>query len=92
MSEAGSSPVKRALQSLGSAVGSAVHHQCSSNTNEKKGEAKEGGNQWRAQGEQQGGERKRSRGKCSCKARCTCSHQLLEGKVEPQLILLQILG
>ena len=92
MSEAGSSPVKRALQSLGSAVGSAVSHQCSSNA-EKKGEAKEGGNQWRAQGEQQGGERKRSKGgKCSCKARCTCSHQLLEGKVEPQLILLQILG
>ena len=90
MSEAGSSPVKRALQSFGSAVGSAVHQHCSSNS-DKKGEAKQGGNQWRAQGEQ-GGERKRSRSKCSCKARCTCNHQVSEGKIEPQLILLQILG
>ena len=96
MSEAGSSgPVKRALQSFGSAVGSAVlQHQCSANS-EKRGEKKQvGGNQCsRVQGEEQQGQGERkSRGKCTCKARCTCSHQVSEEKIEPQLILLQILG
>jgi hypothetical protein len=81
--EAGGSPVKRALQSFSSAVGSAVQHQCSNSNSEKK--------QCRVQGEQ-GSERKSSRGKCTCKAKCSCSHQVSEGKVEPQLILLQILG
>ena len=78
MSEAGN-PVKRALQSFGSAVGNAVQQQCSS---EKKGEGR---------GQSEGGERRR-KGACSCKARCSCRDQVLEGKVEPQLILLQILG
>ena len=87
MSEAGDSPVKRALQSFSSAVGSAVQQQCSNSNSEKRGEKK----QCRVQGEQ-GRERKSSRGKCTCKARCSCSHEVSEGKVEPQLILLQILG
>ena len=87
MSEAGdSSPVKRALQSFSSAVGSAVQQQCSSNSNSEKREKKG----CRVQQGEQGSERKRS--KCTCKAKCSCSHQVLEGKVEPQLILLQILG
>ena len=80
--EAGSSPVKRALQSFSSAVGSVVQQQCSNS--EKRGEKK--------QCRVQGGERKSSRGKCTCKARCNCSQQVAEGKVEPQLVLLQILG
>ena len=84
MSEAGSSPVKRALQSFSSAVGSVVQQQCSNSNSEKRGEKK--------QCRVQGGERKSSRGKCTCKARCNCSQQVAEGKVEPQLVLLQILG
>ena len=82
--EAGSSPVKRALQSFSSAVGSVVQQQCSNSNSEKRGEKK--------QCRVQGGERKSSRGKCTCKARCNCSQQVAEGKVEPQLVLLQILG
>ena len=77
MSEAGES-VKRALQSLSSAVGSVVQQQCTIKA-EKEEECKE---------------EKSRRSKCKCNLKCTCSttNQLVDGKVEPQLILLQILG
>ena len=77
MSEAGES-VKRALQSLSSAVGSVVQQQCTIKA-EKEEECKE---------------EKSRRSKCKCNLKCTCSttNQVVEGKVEPQLILLQILG
>ena len=77
MSEAGES-VKRALQSLGSAVGSVVQQQCTIKA-EKEEECKE---------------EKSKRSKCKCNLKCTCSttNKVVDGKVEPQLILLQILG
>ena len=77
MSEAGES-VKRALQSLSSAVGNVVQQQCTIKA-EKEEECKE--------------ERSR-RSKCKCSSKCTCSttNKVVDGKVEPQLILLQILG
>ena len=77
MSEAGES-VKRALQSLSSAVGNVVQQQCSIKS-EKEEECKE---------------EKSRRAKCKCNSKCTCSttNQVVDGKVEPQLILLQILG
>ena len=77
MSEAGES-VKRALQSLSSAVGNVVQQQCSIKT-EKEEECKE---------------EKSRRSKCKCNSKCTCSttNKVVDGKVEPQLILLQILG
>ena len=77
MSEAGES-VKRALQSFSSAVGSVVQQQCTIKA-EKEEECKE---------------EKSKRSKCKCNLKCTCSttNQLVDGKVEPQLILLQILG
>ena len=76
MSEAGES-VKRALQSLSSAVGNVVQQQCSIKA-EKEEECKE----------------KSRRSKCKCNSKCTCSttNKVVDGKVEPQLILLQILG
>ena len=77
MSEAGES-VKRALQSLSSAVGSVVQQQCSIKV-DKEEECKE---------------EKSRRAKCKCNSKCTCSttNKVVDGKVEPQLILLQILG
>ena len=77
MSEAGES-VKRALQSLSSAVGSVVQQQGTIKA-EKGEECKE---------------EKSRRSKCKCNSKCTCSttNQVVDGKVEPQLILLQILG
>ena len=77
MSEAGES-VKRALQSLSSAVGSVVQQQCTI----------------KAEKEEERKEEKSKRSKCKCNSKCTCSttNQVVEGKVEPQLILLQILG
>ena len=77
MSEAGES-VKRALQSLSSAVGNVVQQQCSI----------------KAEKEEEGKEEKSRRSKCKCNSKCTCSttNKVVDGKVEPQLILLQILG
>ena len=77
MSEAGES-VKRALQSLSSAVGNVVQQQCTIKA-EKEEDCKE---------------EKSRRAKCKCNSKCTCSttNKVVDGKVEPQLILLQILG
>ena len=77
MSEAGES-VKRALQSLSSVVGNVVQQQCTIKA-EKEEECKE---------------EKSRRSKCKCNLKCTCSttNKVVDGKVEPQLILLQILG
>ena len=68
--------VKRALQSFSSAVGNVVQQQCTIKA-EKEEECKE---------------EKSRRSKCSLKCTCSTTNQVVDGKVEPQLILLQILG